>query len=756
MTRIGSGGALLLSAAIAVIVLLNAGGAQAQTIALEGIVITTSKTGEAAIDALSGTSYISGEQIDQQFAPDDVSSILRTMPGVTTQTTARDTGVAVNVRGLQDFGRVNVLIDGVRQNFQRSGHSANGVVYIEPEMLSGVEVTRGPTATVYGSGAIGGVAQFKLLDADDILAPGETAAGRVRTRWGSNGPQRLASSTGAVKVGNFDIVGQLNGRWNDNYDDADGNEIFNSNDETDSKLIKMRVRPADGHEVTGTFIDFDSSFTDRVEAQAGTRYGSLVDNKQFSLGYTWKSTETDLIDFDAKVYTNRTRLEQERLDRGVAQRYSLTGSPVFVRVFDGITVSPPFGPPIVVAPPVVVEFPFNEAHAETVIFPAGASRSVEVQTRGFDVFNTSRFAFGPAEFALTYGADGFVDRVQSVDPVDNQDEFTPGGERSVYGGFIQSKLTFFKTVDVIGALRYDSYSLDGNGVQLSDDHVSPKLTVGYTPIQGMTLFGTVAEGFRAPSTSETLTSGLHPPPANFSLLPNANLRPEVAQNYEVGVNFKYDNVIQPQDAFRMKVVGFRSEIEDYIDGVEIGEVTIGVLGPASFNNPIPVADLERRLETGIVPIFANQFFQYQNRSSVLIEGIELEVNYDARSWFAILNAHHIRGRDETTGEGLRSVPADQIVVTTGVRALEEKLIAGVRARFVANQERFTESEGLGSFMRADGYMVVDLFSSYMFHENAAVTLNIDNVFDKQYRVHLDQDNSPGLSARLGLTMRLGM
>ena len=33
-------------------------------------------------------------------------------------------GHRVNVRGLQDFGRVNVLVDGARQNFQREGHSA--------------------------------------------------------------------------------------------------------------------------------------------------------------------------------------------------------------------------------------------------------------------------------------------------------------------------------------------------------------------------------------------------------------------------------------------------------------------------------------------------------------------------------------------------------------------------------------------------------------------------------------------------------
>src|SRR5690606_40939425 len=71
-----------------------------------------------------------------------------------------------------------VLVEGARQNFQRSGHGANGAFYLEPEMLKSVDVTRGPTSTIYGSGAIGGVVAFELLDADDILMPGERSEER--------------------------------------------------------------------------------------------------------------------------------------------------------------------------------------------------------------------------------------------------------------------------------------------------------------------------------------------------------------------------------------------------------------------------------------------------------------------------------------------------------------------------------------------------------------------------------------------------
>src|SRR5262245_51451765 len=152
----------------------------AQGIQLDGIIITSTKTLEAAIDALSGTSTIGKSEIDTQFQSDKSSNFLSTLPSDTTATTARDTATAVNVRGLQDFGRVNVLIDGARQNFQKTGHNADGVFYIDPEMIKRVEVTRGPASTIYGSGAIGGVVAFDLIDADDILKPGETAAIRSR------------------------------------------------------------------------------------------------------------------------------------------------------------------------------------------------------------------------------------------------------------------------------------------------------------------------------------------------------------------------------------------------------------------------------------------------------------------------------------------------------------------------------------------------------------------------------------------------
>lgn len=650
---------------------LCAASADAQEIQLEGIVITFSKIAESAIDALAGSSAVGREQLDQQFQADTPSQILRTLPGVSTQENGHDTAQSVNIRGLQDFGRVNVLIEGARQNFQRSGHSSNGVYYLEPEMLKRVDVTRGPTATIYGSGAIGGVVSFDLLDADDILRPGEYAAIRTRTRYATNGDGRLASGTGAVRIGNFDVLGQLNGRRTDSYEDGAGNEIPNSGETNKSSLVKARWR-SDGHQVTGTIIDYRSDFID----QLGTvQRDTKVDNEQYTLGYAFSRPDAPLVDFSARVYTNRTSLEQTRL-----------------------TFSP-FEPP-------------------------GSRRSFRIETTGTDVFNTSRFEFGRAKLALTYGGDWFEDTVVTSDPVGNGDELTPSGRRSVLGGFAQTRLTFFDIFELISALRYDRYELDGGGVSSDGERVSPKVTAGVTPLKGVTLFASYAEGYRAPAITETLVNGVHPAPAPFPLLPNPNLRPEVAHNVEGGVNLKRDGLFRSGDAFRAKLVAFRNKVDDYIDGVSIFDPT----------SPLGFA------------------FQYQNVANATLTGLELEAVYDARAWFIGLSAHRIRGENDDTGEPLLKVPADQIALTLGFRTMNERLVAGTRARFVAAQDRVPTGSTL---LPADGYSVFDIFAEYALSDNATVNLNVDNVFDKNYREYLDIESSPGLNARIGLTMRLG-
>ncbi len=89
---------------------------------------------------------IDRQQIDRT-PPHHAADLLEQSAGVYTAVSQQDPGLSVNIRGLQDYGRVNMNIDGMRQNYQQSGHQQrNGSMYVDPELLSGVVISKGASA----------------------------------------------------------------------------------------------------------------------------------------------------------------------------------------------------------------------------------------------------------------------------------------------------------------------------------------------------------------------------------------------------------------------------------------------------------------------------------------------------------------------------------------------------------------------------------------------------------------------------------
>ena len=142
-------------------------------------------------------------------------------------------------------------------------------------------------------------------------------------------------------------------------------------------------------------------------------------------------------------------------------------------------------------------------------------------------------------------------------------------------------------------------------VSTGGDRFSPKITVGVTPVAGFTPYVSYAEGYRAPSITETLIAGepCHrrrsdrcssvrtAPPDLFCFLPNPGLRPEVGKNKEAGVNLKYDGIFTADDSFRGKFNVFRNDVDDYIDlvGVDAEHAHPGS-GPRPVQPVLPVPE----------------------------------------------------------------------------------------------------------------------------------------------------------------------
>ena len=671
-------------------------------VSLDTLSVTGTKTAEPAIDALSGTSIVTREQINR-IQPSRLSEVLSQVPGVTTQENQNDPAQAINIRGLQDFGRVNVLVDGARQDFQTSGHSANGVFYLDPELVGGVDITRGPTSTIYGSGAIGGVVAFRTRSIDDILNPDETAGAVQKWGFGTNGQKFLNSTSLGARIGTgADVFGQFVYRTNDPYKDGFGTLVRDTGNELTSGLAKFNIRPADGHEISGTALLQQFDFANAGTSNAGARFANSVRADTYTLGYRFARPDVPLVDFSIKGYTTNTHNQLTFLSDTASGLYGNLG------------------------------------------VKAGNRLTYDIETRGFDVHNTARFDTWAISHALTVGGDFVSNDVRTTDNAGGfGSAFTPSGSRSLAGAFIQDEMRYGGWLRVIAAGRYDHYELSGGTLRSSGDRISPKITVGVSPFAGIEFYGTYAEGYRAPSITETLVQGIHPFPA-FSILPNPNLRPEVAHNVEGGVNIKYNDVLAPGDTFRAKINGFQNTVDNFIN--------IETVGPTYFVPAIPgiPASICTRIPGRFPCVIPVQSFQYLNIAQAELTGVELEGAYDWGGGFVSLAATHTDGRDVATRQTLLTVPPDRISTTLGLRFLDRSLTLGSRLTFV--DERLNVPAG-ATVLATKAYGLVDFFASYQANEWVRADFIVQNAFDKRYRQYLNALNNPGLVAKAAISIK---
>lgn len=487
--------------------------------ALDEITVTATRREEKAVDALASVSVVGREQIRTQ-APQRIGTIISRMPGVTTQENPNDPATAINIRGLQDFGRVAVTVDGARQNFQRSGHNANGAFFLDPAFLRSIDITRGPVANIYGSGAIGGVVSFETVDPRDILRPGEKIAGEAGFTTAAGGRQSGVFGHGIAALRPTDWASGLVGlsfRNLNPFKDGGGFTIPDSGQELYSGIGKIVLTPGDGHtlKLSGQYQNYD--YTNGLGTATAPRRRNEVETSNFVARYSFSRPDNDWLNLNVSAYRTTTDNDQIRV----------SGTPAQI----------------------------------------GQQRFFKIATNGFDINNTTRFAAGPVKFAVTYGLDGFQDEVKTWDPFSNGAATTPRGKRTVIGGFVQNHASW-SIIDVIAGLRYDSYSLSGTAASNDGQRLSPKITIGITPFKGLQPYITYAEGYRAPAITETLVNGLHPgsPFSAFTFVPNPNLRPETGRTFELGVNLKYDSLFREGDAFRGKIAVFENQVRDYIEG----------------------------------------------------------------------------------------------------------------------------------------------------------------------------------------------
>ena len=420
---------------------------------LDTITILDTRTAGSAIEALAGVSTVGEGELSRQ-QPASTAEILRRMPGVGATPSGDDSSVAVNIRGLQQMGRVVVTVDGARQDFWRVGHGS-GSFYIDPDLLKQVTVIRGPSSNSYGSGGIGGVVAFETKDAADLLHDDESWSVTQRLRYGSNGEGWGTTTTAAGRMGeNVEALTSFNYRDSDPYKDGNGDKVRWTGERLASGLAKLNWRVAPGHELKLTAMRQQND--DIISGSSGSssptlsRYDADTTTDTLSLSYNFSPEENDLIDLEIKGYHVGTDNRQAQL------------------------------------------WPEDNI---------GESRYYKVISNGLSAQNSARFSAGGWDQTLSVGADYALIKGSS-----DADHFG-AGRQELWGTWLQWQGQH-NIFEVIASLRYDSYDLDGRSkatdseperdVSLNGNRWSPRLSLGAEVTPGVQLFASYSEGYRAP------------------------------------------------------------------------------------------------------------------------------------------------------------------------------------------------------------------------------------------------------------------
>lgn len=131
--------------------------AQAATETLDEVVVTATRTGQAAEESLASVTVITRQDIERLQAR-SLPDVLRGVAGLTiTNNGGAGKATSVFLRGT-NADHVLVLIDGIKVGSATLGYASFQDIPVA--QIERIEIVRGPRASLYGSDAIGGVIQI--------------------------------------------------------------------------------------------------------------------------------------------------------------------------------------------------------------------------------------------------------------------------------------------------------------------------------------------------------------------------------------------------------------------------------------------------------------------------------------------------------------------------------------------------------------------------------------------------------------------
>ncbi|MEQ4923592.1 TonB-dependent hemoglobin/transferrin/lactoferrin family receptor [Proteus hauseri] len=443
------------------------------------------------------------------------TELLRHLPGISISGAGRTNGETISMRGYDKNG-ILTLVDGVRQGTD-TGHIDS--IFIDPLLIKQVEVIRGPSALLYGSGALGGVIAYDTVNASDLLSKGDHGGVRV---IGLGNTAQHSQGFGVTAFGRQDNLDGLVAFSARNKGDIRyGGGYRAQNDETVLNLLSKGR----------WLIDDDNTLSGQL------RYYHNDTNQPKNPQIAGNASA-------ANVPTDRTTTQK---DGQLTYQYNPANSPWLN---------------------VKTQAYYSEVDINAKTTQNGFEGRQQ-KTYGIKLENRSHIGLHHfAAHSFTYGSEIYK---QKQTPSQNTESF-PQADIRFMSGWIQDEITLRDLpVSLVVGTRFDKYNSQNDRYDdISADKWSSKGAISITPTDWLMIYSSYAQAFRAPTLGEMYNDSKHfdapfpGAPTNY-WRPNPNLKPETNSTTEYGFGFQFDDLLSNNDNLKIKAAHFNTRAKDYID-----------------------------------------------------------------------------------------------------------------------------------------------------------------------------------------------
>lgn len=631
---------------------------------------------------------------------------LEELPGVSVQKTGPGQGSPF-IRGFTGFRNV-LTIDGIRLNNSVFREGPNQYwATVDSYLIERMEVIRGPSSVLYGSDSMGGtVVTYTKSPALDGSGPHSRTIVRLSSAEESFQARQELSMSG-------DGVGAMvGGTWRD-YGDLHGDILLGQMPETGYDQYGLDAKVAFAVGASSKIVI--AAQHDRT--QDSPRWHRTIDNDDGWQGTATGSEFADDFDQERNLYyvQYHGRYENAALD---AVMISLGWHR---QAEDENRLRRPANSD---------QFREFEVQTPSVLLQAGKQTGAGYLTAGIDFYY---------DLVESSGRNVSIAGVTTELPRGN---VAAEADYMTFGVYLQDEIRA-GSFDLVPGIRFTRISMDAEGVDpvvggdplipdtLEDDYqaVTGSFRVVFHASDEWNVIAGWGMGFRAPTLDDsTAASAVAGGGTDFG---GPDLDPETSHTFDLGVRSDYRS-------WGLSAFAFYTLLRDFINRVNIGDVN-----GDTFDD-----------------------FNRVNAADGWVYGFELSLFVrPAEELTLFADWGYARGKvDQVSGSGadLGEQPLGKIgpsMIHVGARWEPKGSGAWVEVLFTAADEQthlsvtdVTDTQRIPPG-GTPGYGAWTLRGGYAVTEQLILTLGVENVFDKDYRVHGSGQNEPGLGVVFGADAR---